>query len=134
MRIHQENGCKVAEFLAGHPKVKKVNYPGLKSHSQYQLSKKQMSGYSGLLGFELFTDDLNHVKTFFNHLNVFQIGVSWGGHESLVYAPAISYIVELPKQQFENMDISIGSIRLSIGLENSEDLIKDLDQAIQKID
>ena len=90
MLKHQENAMAVARFLEGHPNVKKVRYPGLESFPQYALGQKQMRGYSGLLSFELNTDDLPAIKHFFNSLRVFQIGVSWGGHESLIYAPAIS--------------------------------------------
>ena len=85
----------VAEFLEKHPKIKKVNYPGLKSFPQYELGKKQMTGYSGLMSFVIDTDDVQELKNFVNTLDVFSIGVSWGGHESLVHAPAIAYLKEM---------------------------------------
>ncbi len=130
MRTHQENAMKVARFLESHPKVRQVKYPGLESFPQYALGKKQMSGYSGLMSFELDTDNLKTIKHFFNSLKIFQIGVSWGGHESLIYAPAISYLKELPEEQFKDMGISLGNMRLSIGLESSDDLIRDLKEAL----
>ncbi|GAB2567229.1 trans-sulfuration enzyme family protein [Gracilibacillus alcaliphilus] len=130
MKEHQENALQVAQYLESHPKVSKVHYPGLPSFDQYQLGQKQMSGYSGLFAFELRTEDVLEIKKFVNSLSYFKIGVSWGGHESLVYVPAISYLKELTPQQFKEMGISLGTVRLSIGLEDAEDLIADLDQAL----
>lgn len=133
LKQHQSNAMVVAEFLEGHSKVKKVHYPGLESFPQYELGKKLLKGYTGLLSFKLNTTKLEEIKAFVNALEVFQIGVSWGGHESLVYAPAISYLKELSEEQFENMGISLGDIRISVGLEHVEDLIQDLDKALEKI-
>ncbi|WP_242130950.1 trans-sulfuration enzyme family protein [Aestuariivivens marinum] len=133
MDQHQKSALAVAQFLESHPKIEKINYPGLKSFPQYELGKKQMTGYGGLMSFQLKTPDLNKIKTFFNNLNLFQIGVSWGGHESLIYAPAISYLKELSKEQFEGMGISLGDMRISIGLENTEDLIDDLYNGLKLI-
>lgn len=133
MKAHEENALKVAEFLEKHPKIEKVMHPGLKSFPQYNLGKKQMSGYSGLFAFEIKSDNLENIKNFVNSLKYFSIGVSWGGHESLIYAPAISYLKELPIEQFKNMGISLGTMRVSIGLEDSEDLIEDLEFALKYI-
>lgn len=133
MERHQKSALKIAKFLASHPKVAKVNYPGLTSFPQYELAKQQMSGFSGLMSFQLKTTDLSQIKTFFNGLNLFQIGVSWGGHESLIYAPAISGLKEQNPEQFKKMDISLGDMRISIGLENVEDLIADLTESFALI-
>lgn len=133
MKAHQEHAMKVAEYLELHPKIQQVNFPGLKSFPQYELAKKQMSGYSSLMSFKLKTTDLIQIKSFFNSLEIFKIGVSWGGHESLIYAPAISYLKELSPEQFDGLGISLGDMRISVGLENPEDLIKDLDQALEMI-
>jgi cystathionine beta-lyase/cystathionine gamma-synthase len=133
MEQHQKNALKVAEFLENHPKIRLVRYPGLKSFPQYELGKKQMKGYTGLMSFQLDTDDLDKVKMFFNSLELFHRGVSWGGFESLVYAPAISYIKELSPEQFKNMGISLGDVRISVGLENVEDLIADLENGLRGI-
>ena len=133
MEKHQQNALQIAEYLEGHSKIEKVNYPGLKSFPQYELGKKQLSGYSGLLSFQLKTKELPKIKTFVNSLKFFKIGVSWGGHESLVYAPAISYLKELSTSQFENMGISLGDIRISVGLEHADDLIADLENALNLI-
>ena len=116
-----------------HPKVAKVRYPGLESAPQYALFKKQMGGSTGLMSFNLKTNELEQIKAFVNHLKLFQIGVSWGGHESLVYVPAISYLKELDEQQFKDMGISLGDIRISVGLEAVEDLIADLSDSLELI-
>jgi len=133
MQRHQENAMKVAQFLEKHPQIVIVRYPGLPSSPQYELGKKQMSGYSGLFSFQLKTNDIEKIKTFYNALKMFHKGVSWGGFESLVYAPAISYLKELSPEQFANMGISLGDIRISVGLENAEDLIEDLKQALELV-
>lgn len=133
MERHQINAIKVAEFLENHVKISIVRYPGLKSFPQYELAQKQMSGYSGLMSFRLATENLEKVKMFFNSLKLFHKGVSWGGFESLVYAPAISYIKELSPEQFKNMGISLGDIRISVGLENADDLIEDLENGLRCI-
>ena len=129
MQRHQENAMKVAQFLETHPQVEKVRYPGLPSFPQYELGKKQMSGYSSLLSFQLKTNDIEKIKVFYNALQLFHKGVSWGGFESLVYAPAISYLKELSPEQFTQMGISLGDIRIAVGLESAEDLIEDLREA-----
>lgn len=130
MKQHQTSALKIAEFLGCHAKIEKVYYPGLPDFPQKQLAQKQMTGYSGLLSFRLKSTDLDEIKQFFNGLSLFQIGVSWGGHESLIYAPAISYLKELNAEQFEGMGISLGDMRISIGLEDANDLIEDIEQAL----
>lgn len=133
MLQHRENAIAVANFLDKHPKIKKVLYPGIESFEQYQLAKEQMSGFSGLMGFIIDSNNIDEIKNFFNSLKYFRIGVSWGGHESLIYAPAISYLKEMPKEQFDNMGISLGVMRISVGLEEVNDLIDDLKQALKHI-
>jgi cystathionine beta-lyase/cystathionine gamma-synthase len=131
LEYHQKNAQAVANFLDRHPGVARVFYPGLPSHPQHDLAGKQMSGFTGLLSFRLASNDLDRIKTFFNSLEIFQIGVSWGGHESLIYAPAISYLKELPPERFDDLGISLGDMRISVGLENAEDLIRDLSRALE---
>lgn len=133
MERHQRNAMMVAEFLEKHPRIKKVNYPGLKSFPQYELGKKQMKGYSGLMSFTIDTDDVQELKNFVNGLDLFSIGVSWGGHESLVYAPAISYLKEMTPEQFKATGLSLGVIRISVGLEDPNDLIEDLRSALNNM-
>jgi cystathionine beta-lyase/cystathionine gamma-synthase len=133
MKAHEENAMQVARFLESHEKIESVSYPGLESFGQYELAKKQMTGFSGLMAFKLKTSDLQKIKRFFNSLGLFKIGVSWGGHESLIYAPAISYLKELSETQFEALGISLGDMRISVGLEDAGDLIDDLTQALGTI-
>lgn len=130
MRQHEANALQVARFLEGHPEVSRVLYPGLESHPQYALARRQMTGATGLMGFELATEDVDAIKRFVNALTLFQLGVSWGGHESLIYAPAISYLKELPPERFAAMGIAAGTMRISVGLEHADDLIYDLEQAL----
>jgi cystathionine beta-lyase/cystathionine gamma-synthase len=133
LRQHQTSALVVANFLEQHAQVASVNYPGLKSFPQYELGQKQMSGYTGLLSFRLKTDDLEAVKAFFNGLEIFRIGVSWGGHESLIYALAISYVKEMTAEQFAATGLAYGDMRISVGLEDVEDLVGDLGQALDLI-
>ncbi|TXN34949.1 aminotransferase class I/II-fold pyridoxal phosphate-dependent enzyme [Flagellimonas hymeniacidonis] len=133
MKAHEANALQVATFLENHPKIVKVNYPGLESFEQYDLGKRQMSGNSGLLSFRLATNDLEKAKTFFNNLKKFRIAVSWGGYESLIYALAISYVKEMTREQFASTGLTYGDMRLSVGLENATELILDLEQALELI-
>jgi len=133
MRAHEANAMAVATFLEKHPKIEKVNYPGLESFEQYALGQQQMNGYTGLLSFRLKTTHLAQVKAFFNGLRVFKIGVSWGGHESLIYALAISYIKEMTPKQFAATGLAYGDMRISVGLEHVDDLVGDLEQALDLI-
>jgi len=130
LEFHQKNALTVAKFLDAHPEIEQVCYPGLPGHPQHDLALKQMSGFTGLMSFRLAWKELDRIKGFFNGLRLFQIGVSWGGHESLIYAPAISYLKELPPERFDDLGISLGDMRISVGLENSNDLIQDLESAL----
>lgn len=127
MKAHQESGLKIATFLEDHPAVKKVNYPGLKSSPDYELGTKQLKGYSGLLSFELANNSFESVRKVINQLKQFQIGVSWGGFESLVISPNYGYNTD----QLLASGMNPGLIRLSVGLENVDELMEDLDAALQ---
>ena len=133
MRQHSASARVVAEFLETHPAVREVRWPGLASHPQHELARRQMTGFSGLMGFVLATDDLGAVKRFVDALRVFLVGVSWGGHESLVYAPAISYLKEMTPEHFAGLGIAPGDIRISVGLEHAGDLVADLAQALDGV-
>lgn len=133
MRVHQENAMKVAEFLDQHPKVKRVMYPGLTSFPQKKLADEQMRGFSGLFAFEIDSENLSSIKDFVNSLEFFSIGVSWGGHESLVFAPAIAYLKEMSEEHFKKTGLKLGIIRISVGLEHFEDLIRDLKRGLELI-
>ncbi|MFL6561544.1 MAG: trans-sulfuration enzyme family protein [Bacillus sp. (in: firmicutes)] len=126
MMGHQENAFRVAEFLLNHPKVEKVNFPGLESHPDFQLSKRQLTGYSGLMSMELKEANFNNVKKVINKMNVFKIGVSWGSFESLVISPNLGN----NEEKMLNEHICPGMIRLAVGLENAQVLIEDLQQAL----
>lgn len=132
LRVHQENTKKIVDFLDSHPKVKFVNHPISKYFSQKELFKKQMSGYTGLLSFEVDTD-LEGVKRFINNLKYFKIGVSWGGYESLAFVPNIAISNELSEEQIKSLNIPVGVIRISVGLENIDDLLRDLKDSLDKI-
>ena len=133
MRQHEASGLAVARFLEGHDRIRTVRHPGLASHPQHALATRQMTGTTGLLGFALDTDDLAAIKRFVNGLSTFRIGVSWGGHESLVYAPVISLLKETPPERFAELGIAPGDIRISVGLEHPDDLVADLDAALAQM-
>lgn len=132
MDKHQENCLAIGSFLEDHPKVESVHYPGLESHPQHALAKEQMDGYGGVLSFEI-TGDGDDAITVIDSLEVFSIAVSLGGVESLVDHPvsmSSSYISE-EKQELSGITDSL--IRAPIGIENTDDLIADLDQALAAI-
>lgn len=126
MENHQKNAMKVAEFLEGHKNVEKVNYPGLKSNPGYELAKKQLKGFSGLMSFEIKSDKYKDVVGVINSCRVFKIGVSWGGFESLIFSPNFGYNLNELKKHNE----APGLIRISVGLESAESLIEDLSNAL----
>lgn len=129
MKNHQENAMKVAQFLENHPKVRRVHYPGLESHPQHELAAKQMRGYSGLMSFELWTEDREEILAFLNRLEWFQFGCSWGGHESL----ALPMTINASKEQLEREGVSNSVIRISIGHEGAQTLIADLENSLEQI-
>jgi len=131
MQRHFDNAMKVAAFLESHPKVVKVNYPMNPSHPQHGLAKEQMSGGSGLLSFELHTGDPMQIERFVNSLKYFYLGLGWGGGESLVLP--MSALRDQEKKIFREIGVSLSLIRLSVGLEDIEDLIADLNQALLKV-
>ncbi|OLS35914.1 PLP-dependent aspartate aminotransferase family protein [Bacillus sp. MRMR6] len=127
MKAHQESGLKIASFLQEHAAVKKINYPGLPSSPDYELGKQQLKGYAGLLSFELKNNQFESVRNVINSLKQFQIGVSWGGFESLVISPNYGYNVE----QLVKSGMDPGLIRISVGLEHVDELMEDLDAALK---
>lgn len=131
MKRHNENGQAVAEYLEAHPKIRRVYYPGLKSHPHYDVAVRQMKGFGGVVTFEM-KDDVNYVHKFLSALKIINIGPSLGGVESLITHPAsISYYDYTRKQRLA-VGIKDGLIRLALGVENSEDLIQDIRIAIPK--
>lgn len=131
MREHEKNSIALAHFLEGHAKVIKTIYPGLKSHPQHTLAKEQMSGFGGIISIEL--GSLDAARTFAENLKIFALAESLGGVESLCDHPAIMTHASVPLSEREKLGISDGLIRLSVGVEDEEDLIEDVKQALAKI-
>lgn len=132
MERHAENGAKVAEFLEHHPKVKKVIYPGLKSHPQFELAKKQMKGFGGMMSVEMH-GDLKSTKKFIKNLHYFALAESLGGVESLIELPALMTHASVPVDDRLKLGISDTLIRISVGVEDIDDLISDLEAAFSLI-
>jgi cystathionine gamma-lyase len=129
MRQHEENAFAVAEFLHGHPEVETVNYPGLPSHPQHELAKRQMSGFSGMVSFTL-KGGAEAAYAAVQKTRVFSFAESLGGVESLITHPATMTHAAIPREQRETRGVTDGLIRLSVGIEDKKDLIADLDRAI----
>ena len=132
MEQHAANSRKIAEFLAQHNKVKKVIYPGLKSHPQYELAKKQMKGFGGMMSVEL-KGDINSTKNFIRNLHYFSLAESLGGVESLIELPALMTHGSVPAEDRLKLGLSDTLIRISVGVEDVEDLISDLESALSLI-
>lgn len=132
MQAHEKNAIKLAKWLEAHPKVDKVIYPGLKSHPQHKIAKKQMSGFGGMITFFL-KGGLKESKKFLSNVTLFSLAESLGGVESLIEHPAIMTHASVPKQTREELGIHDNLIRLSVGIENYDDLVADLEKAFKKI-
>lgn len=130
MKAHEENAKKVAEFLEGHKKVKKVIYPGLESHPQHSLAKTQMSGFGGMITFYL-EGGLPQARSFLENVKVFSLAESLGGVESLIEHPAIMTHASVPADIRKALGIDDSLVRLSVGVETIDDLLRDLDSALQ---
>lgn len=133
MEQHCANAQAIAEFLAVHPKVAQVYYPGLPSHPQYLLARQQMRLFGGMVSFRLKDDSLPASSEFIRHLELFLCAESLGGVESLINLPAIMTHASLPPQHREKLGISDGLLRLSVGIEDPQDLIRDLDKALSHL-
>ncbi|RLD40373.1 MAG: methionine gamma-lyase [Bacteroidetes bacterium] len=128
----QENAVKVADYLEAHPKVAWVKYPGLKSHPQYELAKKQMSGPGTMISFEV-KGGLKAGKVLMDNVHLALLAVSLGGVETLIQHPASMTHSKIPKEQREEAHITDGLVRFAVGIEDVEDIIADLDQALAMI-
>ncbi len=128
MKQHQENALKIAQYLEKHPHVKKVIYPGLRSHPQYELAEKQMSGFGGMVSVEF--KDFSTAKKVLNNVKVFTLAESLGGVESLVCHPASMTHASVPKEEREKYGLTDSIVRFSVGIEDVEDLIADIEQAL----
>lgn len=125
-----ENARKIADFLENHPKTGPVHYPGLKSHAQYEIAKKQMNGFGAMVSFSLEEDSQESATKFMKHTRIFTLAESLGGVESLVSHPASMTHGSIPKEVREKAGLKDSLIRLSIGVEDADDLMEDLDQAL----
>ena len=131
MRQHNENAIQMANFLNGHNKVKKVYYPGLASHPQYELAKKQMSGFGGMISIEL--GSLENGKNLLRNVKIFALAESLGGVESLICHPASMTHGSIPLEDRLKLNLTDGLVRLSVGCEDAEDLINDIKNALDKV-
>jgi len=130
MTQHCQSAAAIANFLEKHPKVKRVFYPGLKSHPHYKIAKKQMKGYSGMVSLEI-VGGTKAVKSFLRKVKIFSLAESLGGVDSLVEHPATMSHASMPEDFRKKVGITEDLIRLSIGLENINDLKEDLEQALE---
>ena len=131
IKQHEENGMAVAQFLESHPKVSKLYYPGLKSHPQYELAVRQQKGFGSMMSFEV--KDRDAAGRFLAAIKIFTNAESLGGVESLASHSATTTHASVTEEQRAMMGITQGRIRLSIGIEDKEDLIADLDQALATV-
>ena len=132
MQRHCENGAAVAQHLAGHRAVGKVHWPGFSDHPGHDVASKQMHGFGGMVAFTLANDDLETAKRVVAQTKLFTLAESLGGVESLIGHPATMTHASIPKEVREKTGVTDGLIRLSVGIEDVDDLIDDLDQALAK--
>lgn len=130
MQRHCENGEKIANYLKSHPKVDKVYWPGFKDHPNYDIAKKQMTGFGGMISFTTAEGTEKSAVTILEKLKVFTLAESLGGVESLAGHPASMTHASIPKEEREKTGVLDSLIRLSVGIEDDEDLIEDLKQAM----
>jgi len=131
MERHADNAAAVVAFLSSHSSVKKVYYPGLESHAGHAIARAQMSGFSGIVSAELDLP-LEQTKSFISSLRVFTLAESLGGVESLVDHPATMTHASIPAAEREKAGLTDGLVRFSVGIEDAEDLIADLEEGIQR--
>jgi len=132
MQAHQKNALTVASFLEDHPKIEKVIYPGLKSHPQHAIAKKQMHGFGGMMSVVL-KGNLKSAKKFLENVKIFSLAESLGGVESLIEHPAIMTHASVPPENRKALGIDDTLVRLSVGIENVDDIVEDLKSALSKI-
>jgi len=131
MQRYNENGQAVAEYLETHPGISRVYYPGLPSHPHHDVAIRQMRGFGGVVTFETANDDTEYVLGFLSRLKILNIGPSLGGVESLITHPAtVSYYKNTPEERLE-LGIKDSLVRLAVGVENAQDIIDDIDQALK---
>jgi cystathionine gamma-synthase len=132
MQRHNANGQAVAEFLATHPRVERVYYPGLASHPCHEVGSRQMLGFGGLVTFVVKNADWKQTAAVVDRTRIYRIAPSMGGVESLIEQPLIMSYYDTPPEDRRRFGIPDNMIRLSCGIENAEDLIEDLRQALEQ--
>lgn len=132
MEKHNANAVKAAEFLETHPKIEKVYYPGLKSHPHHELAKRQMSGFGGMISFEV-KGGLESGRKLMNSVKLCSLAVSLGAVETLIQHPASMTHAIVPREERLKAGITDSLVRISVGVEDGEDIIQDLKQALEKI-
>ena len=132
MKKHDSNAQTVAEYLEDHPKVSSVTYPGLPSHPAHETAKKQMSGFSGMISFEL-TGGIQAGKIVMNSVKLAKLAESLGAVETMITHPATMTHADVPKDEREARGLTDGLVRLSVGIENPDDIIADLEQALNRV-
>jgi len=133
MQQHCKNARRLAQFLDDHAKVGRVRYPGLPSHDGHTIAKRQMDDFGGMVSFELADDDLEKAKEVLSETDVFLLAESLGGVESLIEHPASMTHASIPPEERRAIGLTDSLIRLSVGVEDIEDLTKDLDQALSLV-
>ncbi|MEJ2540450.1 MAG: cystathionine gamma-synthase [Gemmatimonadota bacterium] len=129
MAAHNANGEAVARHLEAHPKVDRVLYPGLPSHPQHELARKQMTGFTGMVSVDVGT--LDRARALVEHTRIFQLAESLGGVESLISVPSLMTHASVPREMRERAGVTDGLVRLSVGVEDPHDLLADLDRALE---
>jgi cystathionine beta-lyase/cystathionine gamma-synthase len=132
MARHSENGMAVAKYLEAHPKVERVSYPGLPSHPQHDIAKRQMSAFSGMITFEL-KGGLESGRVLMNSVKLCSLAESLGAVETMITHPATMTHVEVPREEREARGLTDGLVRISVGIEDVEDIVADLEQALAKV-
>ncbi|NNF01469.1 MAG: PLP-dependent transferase [Bacteroidia bacterium] len=133
MERHASNGKRVAEYLFKHPKVDKVYWPGFESHPNHEIAKAQMKDFGGMISFTLVSDNIEDTVKVISNMKLFTLAESLGGIESLVGHPAVMTHASIPKEEREKVGLKDSLIRLSVGIEDPDDLCEDLEIAIAKI-
>ena len=131
MKRHASNAQAVAEFLESHPQVEKITYPGLESHPQYAVAKEQMDGFSGMISFEL-KDGIPAGKTLMNSVKLCSLAESLGAVETMITHPATMTHVDVPEEERHARGLTDGLVRISVGIEDVDDIIDDLKHALEK--
>jgi cystathionine gamma-synthase len=132
MERHNQNGLAVAQFLAAHPKIEKVYYPGLETHPYYETARRTMRGYGGLVTFNVRGADWKETARVIDAVKIPRIGPSLGGVESLIEQPLVMSYFDYPPEERKRFGIDDNMIRLACGIENTQDLVDDLAQALEK--